>query len=226
MPKNMNKGISVSVSIPKDDEGMIGRECPKCKTYFKITPGTGLHNITHCICPYCEHKDGSKSFTTKEQLDFAKSVAVKQVLGPSLQKLEDSFKKLERTTRHSLIQINVKGTGFSLPIKYYLERDLETHVQCDHCGLIFAVYGIFASCPDCNRLNSMSIFKKSIEASKKRLAVINNLPDSEGEIIENIIVDALSGGVAAFDGLGKRLKSDFPSIFPKDLRMFFKILMR
>jgi hypothetical protein len=70
----------------------------------------------------------------------------------------------------------------------------------------------------------MSIYKKSIEASKKRLAIIKNIPDSEEEVIENLIVDALSGGVAAFDGLGKRLKKEFPAIFPEKPKNVFQNL--
>jgi hypothetical protein len=61
---NMNDKLHMKVTIPLDSKGMTGRECPNCKKYFKIKPGTGL-DIGYCICPYCEHKDDSSEFVTK-----------------------------------------------------------------------------------------------------------------------------------------------------------------
>ena len=47
-------GNRVQVTIPKDEEGYLGRECPQsdCEGYFKIKPGTGLsgENLP-CHCP-------------------------------------------------------------------------------------------------------------------------------------------------------------------------------
>jgi len=34
-------GDQLSIPIPPDNEGYTGRECPKCKAYFKIVFGTG-----------------------------------------------------------------------------------------------------------------------------------------------------------------------------------------
>lgn len=35
-------GNQMAIPIPPDDKGYIGRECPECEQYFKITLGTGI----------------------------------------------------------------------------------------------------------------------------------------------------------------------------------------
>jgi len=220
----MSDQITMTITLPTDDEGMIGRECPECKEYFKVKPGTGLLNISTCTCPYCEHTDDSGEFFTEAQLEYAQSIAVREVLRPTLAQLERSFKQLERSTRHSLFSIKVRTRGFNLPIKYYAEKDLETTVECGTCGLVFAIYGVFAVCPDCSRPITMSMFKKSLEVARKRLSVLERIPSQESELREALLTDTLSGTVATFDSLGKRLREEFPAIFPKRPRNLFQNL--
>src|ERR1700693_3569533 len=77
-------GQTVSVTLPKDDSGYIGRECPveSCLGYFKVRPGTGLPGADiPCYCPYCGHNGASNTFYTKEQVEFARSVALRQGAG-------------------------------------------------------------------------------------------------------------------------------------------------
>ena len=218
----MSESVRVSVSLPTDNKGMLGRECPQCKKYFKVKPGTGL-KTSDCICPYCEHKSASGNFSTPDQIEYAKSIAVRQTLGPILEDFQRSLKSLEHSS-NEFISFKVESHGFEFPIKYYTEKDLETEVLCDSCGLFFAVYGIFASCPDCSRLTSMSIFRKSLEASRKRLDVISKLQPDETELHEVILMDALAAGVSSFDSLGKRLAREFPFSIPEKPRNLFQNL--
>jgi hypothetical protein len=218
----MSDSVRVNVSLPTDNKGMLGRECPVCKKYFKIKPGTGL-KTSDCICPYCKHKSVSDNYSTPDQIEYAKSIAVKQTLGPILKNFERSLKSLEHSS-NKFITFKVESSGFQFPIKYYTEKDLETEVLCDSCGLVFAVYGIFARCPDCSRLTSMSIFRKSLEASRKRLEVISKLQSDETELQEVILMDALAAGVSSFDSLGKRLAREFPSSIPNKPRNLFQNL--
>jgi len=213
-----------NVTLPVDDEGLLGRQCPNCDQYFKLKPGTGVQDITTTTCPYCEFQSDSNDFATDDQIEYAQSIAIKQLLEPTIRGFQKSLKKLERQSRGSLIQFKAIGTDLRFPIKYYKEKDLETAVECDNCSLIFAVYGVFASCPDCSRLNSMSMFKKSLEAVRKRLSVIENVPQSENELRQGLIADVISAGVATFDSLGKRMRKEFPEVIPPRPRNIFQNL--
>lgn len=213
--------LHIKVPIPLDDSGMLGRECPNCKKYFKIKPGTGI--VTdYCICPYCEHKNDSNEFITKEQLEFAQSVAVKEFSKDIFKVTDKVFKELARKTRNSFIQIKVSTRQSYIPIRYYKEKELETDVICDNCGCNFSIYGVFASCPDCSRLTTMSIFRKSIENIKKKLNMLDNYSSEKDEVYDVLLADIVRSGVAAFDGLGKRLRKEFRTIFPDKPKNLFQ----
>src|SRR5690554_5791879 len=130
--------LNVSVTIPLDENGMMGRECLECEQYFKLKPGTGLET-DHCHCPYCDYEGNADTFWTQAQLEYARSIAMQQafnkIVKPQLDKLTNSFKQLERNSRNSLIQFKVKTTGnnYRFPIKYYSESELETNLTCDNC---------------------------------------------------------------------------------------------
>src|SRR5438045_300179 len=146
----------INVSLPVGDDGYLGRECPiaSCEGYFKIKPGTGLKGTNlPCHCPYCGHIASQNDFTTKNQIEFAKSVAFRQVVDV----LRGELKKMEFDIKPKGpfgIGISMKlQPGEPIPLKRYRERTLETHVSCNNCTLDYSVYGIFAFCPDCGNHN-------------------------------------------------------------------------
>lgn len=220
----MSDNIEVSVTIPTDENGMLGRECLECKKYFKLKPETGLP-IDYCHCPYCDYEGKSDTFWTEAQIEYAKSKAlnqaVNQFLKPSLDSLRKTFRDLERKTRNSFIQFKFKESNesFTLPIKYYSEKDLETNVTCTSCGLVFSVYGVFARCPDCTELNAFLIYSKSLEITEKQIAIFQK-PDIPTEIKTNSLKFILSDCISSFDGLGKELRRKKPDLYserPKNL---------
>jgi hypothetical protein len=138
--------------------------------------------------------------------------------------LDQHLRALERASQRSLIQIQIKGTGFDLPLKYYSEEELETTVECESCGLVFAIYGVFASCPDCSRPITMSMFSTALEVARKRLSILGKIPVQQTDLREALLVDTLCGGVATFDSLGRRLRGEFPAVFPTTPRNLFQNL--
>ncbi len=149
-------GNSISIPIPADDNGFTGRECPQpeCEGYFKIELGTGLKGEgLPCHCPYCGHTAGQDQFWTKEQIEYAKSVAMRRITDAfhkDLKKLE--FDHKPKGAFGIGISMKVKP-GRPTPIHYYREKQLETEVVCVNCTLRYSVYGVFAFCPDCGQHN-------------------------------------------------------------------------
>jgi hypothetical protein len=218
----MDKKIRMKISFPTDENGLTGRQCPSCEEYFKVKFGTGLQSENPCYCPYCRHQDDHLKFMTKEQNAYMESLILKETIGPALAELDKSFRDLERATKNGFIQIKVTTSGNPLPVKYYQERDLETHVICDSCGLVFAIYGVFATCPDCCRLNAAVVFEKSIEVAKKKLGLVDSV-ESEA-LKEGLLEDALSAGISAFDAFGKALREHHTGILPDKPRNLFQNL--
>src|SRR6202049_2246301 len=199
-------GNQISVPITPDEEGYIGRECPveSCLGYFKITLGTGVKGPAPCHCPYCGHTGEHKTFFTPEQIEYAKSVVIRQFTDA----VHQDLKALEFDHKpHGAF-----GIGFSMkvtrsgqqPIRYYREKQLETKVTCDKCTLRFAIYGVFGWCPDCGTHNSLQILSKNLELAKKELALAGTV---DADLADHLIGDALENVVSAFDGFGREICS-------------------
>lgn len=198
-------GNQMSIVIPPDEQGFIGRECPikACEGYFKIENGTGLKGDgLPCHCPYCGYIADQGHFTTKEQAKYARSIAARRFVDAStkdLKALEFNYKRK-----------GAFGIGFSMkvkagpptPIHYYREQNLETEVTCKNCTLRYAVYGVFGYCPDCGQHNSLQILEKNLELVGKMLDLAI---DAGAELHRRLVENALEDCVSAFDGFGREI---------------------
>ncbi len=199
-----NLGNQVSIALPRDDEGYVGRECPQqtCEGYFKIKPGTGLTGPNlPCHCPYCGHIGSAGDFSTEDQIEYAKSVAVRRVtdaINADLNSLEFE----QKPTGLFGIGMSVTVTASApFPIRHYREKQLETPLTCDACTLQYAVYGVFAFCPDCHAHNSLQILEANINLARKELALAASQAD--GDLRRYLVEDALENCVSAFDGFAR-----------------------
>lgn len=198
-------GNSISVPITADEHGFTGRECPRldCEGYFKIELGTGLKGEgLPCHCPYCGHVAGHDQFWTKEQIEYAKSVAIRRITDA----VHKDLKSLEFDHKPKVafgigISMKVKP-GHAPPIRYYREKQLETEIVCASCTLRYSVYGVFAFCPDCGQHNSLQILDKNLEVVGKMLELATG---AEKALAERLIENALEDCVSAFDGFGREL---------------------
>jgi len=133
--------------MPADENGLVGRECPnpECLGYFKVKFGTGLkgENLP-CHCPYCGHTAGHDHFWTQDQLAYARSIMENEVSKALKADTQEWDRELRQSTQNSLLKLSVEFKGHSHPIRYYREKQLETHVTCDNCTLEYAIYGVFA----------------------------------------------------------------------------------
>lgn len=202
----MSRFSQISIPIPTDETGMVGRECPvpECEGYFKLQPGTGLKGEDlDCVCPYCGHAAKPDQFWTKEQIEFARSYAHRAISDM----VARQFKRMEfnQPARGAF------GIGFSLkfkqgpkpPLRQYREKALETEVVCDQCTLRYSVFGVFGFCPDCGCHNSRQILEKNLDLALKVVEFAESAPLAE--LKENLIQNALEDVVSSFDGFGREL---------------------
>lgn len=214
----------VSVTLPTDRHGYLGRTCPECKEYFKIKLGTGL-KTKKCTCPYCSYSGQSSDFTTKEQYEYAKSVAVDKVKRELLGQIYNQLKGLEFGKKGDFIQLQVRTPPIpQFPISYFSEKALETYVTCDNCKLDFAVYGVFGNCPDCGQINAFTVYRKSLEIAEKLLNEIVSQTDLSLDIKEISLKSVLNHLISSFDSLGKELRNKYPSKFPPRPKNLFQNL--
>lgn len=198
-------GNRINISIEPDEDGFTGRECPvpECEGYFKVEFGTGIQEKeVPCHCPYCGHIALHDGFWTKEQIEYAKSFALRTLtdaIHKDLKKLEFNYKP--RGAFGIGVSMKVKQEK-PIPIHHYREKKLETEVVCDNCTLRYAIYGVFAFCPDCGQHNSLQILNKNLELINKML---NMASTAEEELANHLVTNALEDCVSSFDGFGREL---------------------
>lgn len=210
--------VPIRVELQTDENGLTGRQCPSCQRYFKLKFGTGLPiQTTHC--PYCEKEADSSDYLTPEQREYVLTAAIpeinRRVIRPMMRDLGTSLHRSARqASRNSLIGLDIKldYREKHVPIAHYRERQLETSVTCENCSLEFAVYGVFASCPDCTQMNAPAVFRKSLEAATRRLSLHEDATDATTR--EAVLADAIIDSVSAFDAVGKELRRRFPDLLP------------
>ena len=201
---------------------MIGRQCPQddCGLYFKLRLGTG-RDTESIRCPYCRSEGHPSSFFTRDQLDYAISVAARDIVGPLLRGFKRDIERMNRRQSGGLIQLKFSVDYKPISLHRYVERQLETEVACDNCSLEFSVYGVFASCPCCGQLNALKVVLSSLETAKRKLA-LSEEPSLEKELRKDFVKDALTGSVAAFDAFGKAVVNNHPILFPVTKRNLFQ----
>jgi len=199
-----NLGTQIRIPISADEGGYLGRECPVegCLGYFKITPGTGVKGPAPCYCPYCGHSGDQKTFFTRDQIEYAKSIVMRQVSDAIRQDLKSlEFDHKPRGVFGIGLSMKLKEST-PLPIRYYREKGLQTEVVCDTCTLRYAIYGVFGWCPDCGVHNSLQILNKNLELAQKELDLAKA---ADIELANHLIGDALENAVSAFDGFGREI---------------------
>ncbi|MGQ0653806.1 MAG: hypothetical protein ACT4P4_16325 [Betaproteobacteria bacterium] len=135
----MNK--TFLVSLPSDGNGFIGRACdsPSCKQYFKIRIPDHKDTLN---CPYCGTLFSKNSLLTREQFDHVRRSAVEEARVYAIDEIQKMFKNALRGSK------NITYKPGSRPAKRpvvprYIERDVDTELQCSECDTQFQVYGIF-----------------------------------------------------------------------------------
>jgi len=123
---------------------------------------------------------------------------VQKTLGADLRKWG---KELERTTRGGFIQIKTEYKSTPMPIYYYEEKELETTLACEECGLVYSVFGKFAYCPDCGVDNTLQILRANLDLVRKLLAQAK--AEENAEFQEFLGHNALEDIVSAFDSFGR-----------------------
>jgi len=210
---------SMNIALPTNEDGRMARECQneKCSPgYFKVRSGTGItEGQEFAFCPYCRSQAAPGDFVTKEQLRYAKDLAVSEAeegiekmikgalgLGPSgKKKIGGGFLSIEMSLK----------SGPKPAVRRPFEEEVRRDVTCPFCGLDQSVYGLATWCADCGK----DIFLTHVEAE---LAVIRYMLNDVGrrreqlgirvaaKDLENCLEDTVSVFEAVLRAIVRRYK--------------------
>jgi hypothetical protein len=206
--------VSFSVSVPVDDDGFFGRECPECEQHFRVASDDydALPDDLRLWCVYCGHNDDHSEFMTQQQTDRVMRAAgdyAQQLVGNMLDK---SFGKLNRSTRGSMIQISYRSKPFyPAPLPGIDEERLVRERVCGACSLRYAVFGEHRFCPVCGQLPALVTALDALEAETIRLDALAALPPAaratlrERGVLDRTYVDTIENLVAIVEALADRV---------------------
>lgn len=119
--------VSIEINLPLDADGFLSRECPDCERQFKWKPTSSNTDrsenaeIESYYCPYCYRPASPNNWWTKEQFEYAKQIAFKQVLESELRNLQRRINQASNAS--SLIQM--KASMSESPEPEPLEETIE-----------------------------------------------------------------------------------------------------
>ncbi len=135
---------SVLTFIQSDEQGMWGRNCPRCQKYFRTNHVNGVNDITYC--PYCSQAATSLAFVSKEQRIYVTAfydALMRAVIGKTN------------------TELNIAEITDETPAWHYSEEKQQVHFVCDteHCQNETDILGDgYGYCPRCGRTNGRKIF--------------------------------------------------------------------
>jgi len=212
----------LSIPLPPDEEGMVGRECPRndCQPrYFKISSSVEESKavpkqekkkvIKYLFCPYCGHRDWLNRFATHDQTEWVKSMMVRDVHKTINNMFRNKFGAHGTTHGGGLLSIRLEYKGGILPsVRHYAEKELTRKIECDQCGGRYSVYGIAMYCPWCGEGNIGVHLGRSV-------GIIKGLMEARDQVVKK------AGKEAGHHLLGNCLE-DCVSLFEGFLKIIYK----
>lgn len=171
--------FQMRVSIPSDDDGFFGRQCPECSLVFRMDAQQyeALPDDLTLWCVYCGHHAEHSHFMTEQQRDRIMRVAGDLAMQMVSQELSELFGGLARGSRSGSVSFSYKPQPFyPRPLPGIDEEQLVRIRTCSGCQNHYAVFGEHRYCPVCGHLPSASIAFDALQADAARLDALEALP--------------------------------------------------
>jgi hypothetical protein len=204
--------VSMQVSMPPDEHGFLGRQCPSCSQLFRVDADgyQALPKPLELWCVYCGHQAEHSGFLTEQQRERAMRAVGDWTMQAIGQTLERSLGGLSTPRPRSgfSVQIRYRATPFyPQPLPGIDEEKLIRVRQCAGCSLRYAVFGEHRYCPLCGALPAGVVALDAIAAETARLDGLAQLPADttdalrEQGVFNRIWVDTLENLVGAVETL-------------------------
>ncbi|MFH9084142.1 hypothetical protein [Streptomyces sp. NPDC017673] len=171
--------FEMRVSIPSDDNGFFGRQCPECSLVFRmdVQQYEALPDNLALWCVYCGHHAEHSEFMTEQQRDRIMRAAGDFAMQMVSQELDKMFGGLARSSRGGSISFSYRSQPFyPRPLPGIDEEQLVRVRTCAGCQNNYAVFGEHRYCPVCGQLPAASIAFDALQADTARLDALEALP--------------------------------------------------
>ncbi|WP_329555175.1 hypothetical protein [Streptomyces sp. NBC_00696] len=207
----------VDVSMPLDEDGYFGRQCPECSMSFRMNgeDEKALPDDLELWCVYCGHHQEHSEFMTAQQRDRVMRAA--EDLGTQIvnQALSGAFRGLSRgSSRRSGISLSIsykEKPFYPRPLPGINEERLARVRTCPGCQVRYAVFDEHRFCPVCGRLPAAPVAFDALQAETARLDALNAVSDEakavlrEQGVFTRSWVDTIENVVGVVEALASAL---------------------
>jgi hypothetical protein len=212
--RSQGDSFEMRVSIPSDDNGFFGRQCPECSLVFRmdVQQYEALPDNLALWCVYCGHHAEHSEFMTEQQRDRIMRAASDFAMQMVSQELDKMFGGLARSSRGGSISFSYRSQPFyPRPLPGIDEEQLVRVRTCAGCQNNYAVFGEHRYCPVCGQLPAASVAFDALQADTARLNALEALPtDSKALLREQGVftrnwVDTVENVVGVVEALASSL---------------------
>ncbi len=217
-PRKTPTGWDSSVTIPQDEDGFFGRECPAkdCLAYFKLHGDEyqAARKVGLLSCPICGVRQDDQTFLTPEQVKRTHAAMMELAHGAVEDAFATAFGGLSRSNRQGGVTIQYTPGPLRVPrpLPTYIERQTIRTFTCPNGGHRAVIYDLLTVCPYCGPdTPPRAVLDDNLAGMSRVLAVVEELPEEHRREIEaaggvtSLAERALSGAVAAAQNFAKQL---------------------
>ena len=194
--------VKISVTMPADDSGHIGRQCPDCERMFRINAEDYkvLPDDQLLTCPYCCVVKSHSEYMTEQQRQRALAAAGEYAQQLIKSSLNDTFKNLAQKSRprgRGGVSITYTSSAVTEPdaLPGIDEESPIRERTCIQCSTRYAIFGEHIACPVCGRLPPEVISRDALEALEVALTMLEDLPtDLLDQLRESGALDRTAAG--------------------------------
>jgi len=193
------------ISIPLDEHGYLGRECPSCQQVFRVHARDydALPDSVMLWCVYCGHHADHSDFMTQQQKDRVMRVASDAAMQMVSDMLDQSFRSMARSARRSkVVKVTYRSKPFyPEPLPGIDEERLIRERRCPVCGTRYAVFGDHRFCPVSGPMSAAAVAADALAAETAKLDALRSLPADqyamlrEQGVLERLYVSTLASAV-------------------------------
>jgi len=206
--------VNFRVTIPVDDDGFFGRECPSCEQHFRVSHEDydRLPDDLRLWCVYCGHNDDHSDFMTQQQVERVTRVAHDYAMQAIGQVLDKSFGSMARRSRGSAVRISYRSKPFyPAPLPGIDEERLVRERRCASCEVRYAVFGEHRFCPVCGVLPPLVAAEDALAAERLRLDALAEIEPAtasalrESGVLQRTYVDTIENIVGIVEATADRI---------------------
>ena len=188
MPNGLPPDPLVPVYMVSDVEGLFGRTCPECKSYFRTN-----NTVEDTICPYCRHYNHCLAFTTPNQQEYVKKYC--ELINKAVEEGIDLVFDLNQI---------VDELPENRPQWVYTEERQQNLFTCQNCGTIVDILGDYGGCPRCGRLNYSEVIEAKLDELENQLILVDENVTDRGE--REVEWEKLLRNVSEFEALANDVR--------------------